>query len=115
MKTYPLYVNGQWHTSDAALPVVNPASGEFQIGSPLFPRLSLRLQNGKTFRVVATNVSEKNLYIQSATLDGKPLNEPRITWEQIQSGATLAFRMGPAPSEWGSAWRPEVIPSRSSN
>ena len=85
---------------------VNPASGEYMIGSPLYSRMSIKLQNGKTFRVTAENVSPANLYIQSATLDGKPLNHPVITWEQIQSGATLQFRMGPKPSRWGSEPRP---------
>ncbi len=91
---------------------VNPASGDYMIGSPMYPRASIRLQNGKTFRVIAENVSARNLYVQSATLDGNPLNEPLITWEQIQSGATLRFRMGPNPSRWGSDWQPFTIPSR---
>jgi predicted alpha-1,2-mannosidase len=91
---------------------VNPASGEYMIGSPMYGEMSIRLENGKTFRVVAENVSAKNLYIQSATIDGKPLNEPVITWEQIQSGATLRFRMGATPSRWGSGWRPALIAAR---
>lgn len=88
---------------------VNPASGEFMIGSPLFPRMSIRLAGGKTFRVEAANVSAANLYIQSATLDGKALNDPVITWEQIRSGATLKFVMGATPSRWGSDWHPAAI------
>jgi predicted alpha-1,2-mannosidase len=91
---------------------VNPASGEYMIGSPMHSRVSIRLQSGKTFRVIAEKVSARNLYIQSATLDGKPLNDPLITWEQIQSGATLQFRMGPKPSRWGGDWRPALIPSK---
>jgi predicted alpha-1,2-mannosidase len=91
---------------------VNPASGEYMIGSPMHSRVSIRLQNGKTFRVIAESVSDRNLYIQSATLDGKPLNEPLITWEQIQSGATVKFRMGPKPSGWGGDWHPTPIPSK---
>ena len=91
---------------------VNPASGEYMIGSPLHSRMSIQLQSGKTFRVIAQAVSASNLYIQSATLDGKPLEIPLITWEQIQSGATLSFRMGPKPSHWGSNWRPAEIPSK---
>jgi predicted alpha-1,2-mannosidase len=91
---------------------VNPASGEYMIGSPMYSRVSIRLQNGKTFSVIAESVSARNLYIQSATLDGKPLNEPLITWEQIQSGARLKFRMGPKPSGWGGDWHPTPIPSQ---
>lgn len=91
---------------------VNPASGGYMIGSPMYSRMSIRLQNGKTFRVIAENVSAGNLYVQSATLDGTPLKDPLLTWEQIQSGATLKFRMGPKPSNWGSDWNPAPIPSK---
>jgi predicted alpha-1,2-mannosidase len=85
---------------------VNPASGEYMIGSPLYTRISLRLGNGKIFSVEAENSSAENVYIQSATLDGKPLTVPVITWEQIQSGARLRFVMGAHPSAWASHWRP---------
>jgi predicted alpha-1,2-mannosidase len=88
---------------------VNPASGEYMIGSPLYEGMTLRLSNGKTFRVEAENNSVTNVYIQSATLGGKSLDVPMITWEQIQSGATLHFVMGPQPSRWGSNWRPTLI------
>jgi putative alpha-1,2-mannosidase len=82
------------------------------IGSPIYEQISLRLANGKTFRVEASNNSAENVYIQSATLDGKPLNIPVITWEQIQAGGSLHFVMGSKPSEWGSKWRPALISSR---
>ncbi len=88
---------------------VNPASGDYMIGSPMYSRMTLKLGNGKTLRVEAENNSAKNVYIQSAMLDGKPLKIPVITWEQIQSGATLHFEMGPKPSRWGSEWRPALI------
>jgi predicted alpha-1,2-mannosidase len=88
---------------------VNPASGDYMIGSPLYAGMSLRLRNGKTFRVEAENDSATNVYVESATLDGKPLDVPVITWEQIQAGATLHFVMGPKPSQWASAWRPALL------
>jgi len=88
---------------------VNPASGDYIIGSPMYKMMSLRLANGKSFRVEAENNSDRNVYIQSATLNGKVLDVPVITWEQIQSGATLHFKMGPKPSHWGSNWRPAPI------
>jgi predicted alpha-1,2-mannosidase len=88
---------------------VNPASGDYMIGSPMYQQISLTLANGRTFRVEASNNSAKNVYIQSATLNGRPLDIPVITWEQIQAGGTLHFVMGPEPSKWGSDWRPSLI------
>jgi predicted alpha-1,2-mannosidase len=90
---------------------LNPASAEYMIGSPLFTRMSLRLDNGKTFTVIADNNNATNQYIQSATLDGKPLNEPIITYAQIMQGATLEFAMGSQPSKWASEWHPKPIPT----
>jgi predicted alpha-1,2-mannosidase len=88
---------------------VNPASGDYMIGSPLFGKMSMTLANGKTFTVVAENNSDANVYIQSATLNGQPLNKPVITYEEILAGSTLKLKMGPEPSQWASAWKPEPI------
>lgn len=90
---------------------VNPASGDYMIGSPMYREISLKLANGKTFHVEASNNSAENVYIQSAALNGKPLEIPVITWEQIQAGGVLHFVMGPTPSKWGSNWRPALIRS----
>ncbi len=89
---------------------VNPASGEYMIGSPFFSRMSLRLANGRTFRVVAEQNSPANIYIQSAVLNGRPLDEPRIEYRDIVNGSTLELVMGSKPSHWGSAWSPKPIP-----
>jgi predicted alpha-1,2-mannosidase len=91
---------------------VNPASGEYMIGSPMFKSMTLKLGTGKALHVEAENNSSKNVYIQSATLDNKPLDFPVITWEQIQSGAKLHFLMGPQPSHWASNWRPSLISAK---
>ena len=85
---------------------VNPASGDYMIGSPMFAKMSLRLANGKTFSVTAENNSAENVYIQSATLDGHPLTAPFIRWEDIMSGASLKVVMGPSPSRWAADWNP---------
>ena len=90
---------------------VNPASGDYMIGSPMYGEIALTLPNGNTFRVQASNNSAQNLYIQSATLNGAPLDIPLITWEQIQAGGTLHFVMGPNPSPWASKWRPAPVPA----
>jgi len=88
---------------------VNPASGEYMVGSPMFEGISLALGNGRSFRIEAENNSASNVYIQSAQLNGKPMDAPLITWEQIQAGGTLHFVMGPKPSKWGANWRPAAV------
>jgi predicted alpha-1,2-mannosidase len=88
---------------------VNPASAQYMIGSPLFTRATLNLPNGKRFEISAANNSAANAYIQSARLNGAPLVDPVITYEQLQAGGKLEFVMGPKPSKWASAWQPQVI------
>ncbi|MBF4472937.1 GH92 family glycosyl hydrolase [Flavobacterium sp. HJJ] len=82
---------------------MNPASGEYEIGSPIFEKAALHLQGGKSFIIEAENVSNKNFYIQSATLNGIPFNKTFITHQQILQGGILHFVMGAAPNKnWGS-------------
>ena len=89
---------------------VNPASGDYMIGSPLFTRATLRLANGRHFTVIAQNNSDDNLYIQSSTLNGKPITSPVIRYSDILEGATLRFVMGPKPSAWAASWSPSPLP-----
>jgi predicted alpha-1,2-mannosidase len=85
---------------------VNPASGDYMLGSPLFSKMTLTVANGKHFTVSAENNSAKNVYIQSATLNGKPLAIPVIRYVDIVAGASLKLVMGPAPSSWARDWTP---------
>jgi predicted alpha-1,2-mannosidase len=86
-----------------------PGAPYYVIGSPLFPRTTLHLSNGKTFSVVARGVSVQCKYIQSATLNGKPLVKPWFTQGDIAQGGELVLHMGPRPNkEWGSA--PDAAP-----
>ena len=78
---------------------VNPVSGEYEIGTPLFPEMRLNLKNGKTFTVLAPNVSRENIYIQSVKVNGKPYDKSYITHQQIMDGATIEFVMGNQPGE----------------
>ncbi len=88
---------------------VDPSSPDYILGSPLFDQVSLHLGNGKTFRITARNNGEQNLYIQSATLNGKPWNKPWFSHGDIANGGELVLTMGPAPNKaWGS--RPEDAP-----
>jgi predicted alpha-1,2-mannosidase len=88
---------------------VTPASGDYMIGSPLFTRMSLRLANGKRFTVIADHNSPVDRYIQSATLNGKALAEPKISYEEMMQGATLRLTMGRSPSKWASDWSPAPL------
>ena len=78
---------------------VNPVSGEYEIGTPLFPEMRVNLANGKTFTVLAPNVSRENIYIQSVKVNGQPYDKSYITHQQIMDGATIEFEMGSQPGE----------------
>lgn len=80
---------------------VDPISGKYEIGTPLFPEMKMQLSNGNAFTVLAPAVSRENIYIQSVKLDGKPYDKSYITHEQIMGGATLEFEMGSTP---GPVW-----------
>jgi len=83
---------------------VNPATQDYIIGSPIFKEVTIHLGGGKDFVIVARNNSEKNIYIQSATLNGKPLDQPWFNHSDIAAGGELVFEMGSTPNEkWGSA------------
>ena len=78
---------------------VCPASGQYVFGAPYLPENILRLQNGNTLTIKAPNVSDQNCYIQSVTLNGKPLHTAYITYEQIMAGGELVFTMGSKPNK----------------
>ena len=78
---------------------VNPSNGVFVFGSPLFPSLTLRLENGRSFTVTAEGNSDTNIYIQSATLNGQPYEKSYITYDDIMAGGELHFVMGDEPNK----------------
>ncbi len=80
---------------------VSPGRAEYAIGSPLFPKATLYLPDGKQFVITAQNNSSENKYIQSVTLNGVPYNKSYITHEDIISGGEITFAMGNTPNkEW---------------
>lgn len=81
---------------------MTPGMPVYTIGSPHFPYAKIRLANGKEFEIIAENCSASNKYIRSATLNGKPLNEPWIHHDEIASGGTLRLVMSDVPDKnWG--------------
>ncbi|MFN8205882.1 MAG: GH92 family glycosyl hydrolase [Bacteroidales bacterium] len=77
---------------------VTPGIPEYQLGSPLFDKIILHLQNGKSFTIQAKRNSKKNKYIQSVRLNGKPLTRPIILHSDIINGGKLDLLMGEKPA-----------------
>jgi predicted alpha-1,2-mannosidase len=93
---------------------VCPGSPVYEIGSPIFEKSVIRLANGKQFEIVAHHVSAQNKYIQSAQLNGKPLDTPWFRHSDIADGGMLVLEMADHPNlEWGSAVE-DAPPSMSS-
>jgi predicted alpha-1,2-mannosidase len=80
---------------------VCPASNDYVIGSPTVKKAVMYLSNGKTFTMTAENLSNENIYVQSAQLDGKDLDNPFLPYDKLKNGGTLDFVMGDKPSQWG--------------
>jgi predicted alpha-1,2-mannosidase len=83
---------------------VCPGSNQYAIGSPLFSKATIHLENGKDFTITALNNDAKNVYIQRADNNGLPYTKSYITFEDITKGGMLQFTMGNQPNQsWGSA------------
>lgn len=81
---------------------VEPAGGKYIFGSPIVDEASVRVKDGKTFRITVKNNSADNKYIQSVTLNGKDYDKYYIDFKDIEAGGTLEFVMGNEPSQtWG--------------
>jgi len=83
---------------------VCPGSDHYAIGSPLFDKISIQLENGKAFSIQTEGNSEANIYIQSARLNGQPYTKSYIRYEDIAEGGLLEIVMGSVPNQaWGSS------------
>ncbi|WP_029905268.1 GH92 family glycosyl hydrolase [Prevotella sp. 10(H)] len=81
---------------------VEPAGGKYVFGSPIVNEATIKVKDGKTFKIVAKNNSAANKYIQSVSLNGKDYDKFYIDFKDIEAGGTLEFVMGDKPSEtWG--------------
>jgi predicted alpha-1,2-mannosidase len=105
--------NGQtsaWYVfSSLGFYPVTPGVNQYVIGSPLFDKATLKLENGNTFVITADKNSKENYYIQSASLNGKPYENTFIEFEAIQNGGNFNFDMSSTPNkEWGV--KPENVP-----
>ena len=78
---------------------VDPASGDYDLGSPIFDKVEIGLPGGRTFTVLAKGASRKAKYIQAATLNGKPLTAPKFSHKEMMEGGTLELTMGERPNK----------------
>lgn len=78
---------------------VCPGTDEYVIGSPLFPKVTITMEDGKKFVIEANNNSKENVYIQSATLNGSSLSKNYITYNDIVNGGILRFEMSNQPNK----------------
>lgn len=81
---------------------VTPGMDYYTIGSPVFNKVTINLENGKKFEIIAKNNSEKNVYIQSASMNSKPYSKMYLKNDDILNGGSLVFEMGSIPNKnWG--------------
>jgi len=92
-----------WYVLSAAgFYPVTPGSQTYVIGSPLFPEVRFSLENGKLFTIKARGVSDRNVYVQSATLNGKPYKKSFLLHDDLMAGGELVLQMGARPNRsWG--------------
>ena len=88
-----------------------PNAGQdlYLLNGPLFAKATLRMENGKAVVIEGVNASPENVYVQSATLNGKPLERAWLRHGEIRDGAALRFVMGPTASAWGTKSLPPSL------
>lgn len=81
---------------------VCPGDNKYIIGSPVFDKVTIHLENGKQFVITTKNRTRESCYVQSATLDGSKFNRSYITYDELKDGGQIDFVMGLKPSKkWG--------------
>ncbi|MEU9123555.1 GH92 family glycosyl hydrolase [Streptomyces sp. NPDC048506] len=83
--------------------------GEYAVGSPLFTKATVHLENGHDLTISAPRNSARNVYVQSLRFNGKPWNATALPHRLLARGGTLKFTMGARPSSWGSG--PDAAPT----
>lgn len=88
---------------------VTPGSNQYIIGTPLFKKTTINLENGEKFHIKAYDLSDDNIYIERAKLNGRTLSNTFIFHEDIMEGGTLEFWMTNKPSDWGTSEGSEPV------
>ena len=87
---------------------VTPGVPAYAIGSPVFSKVVIHMENGKQFVLSAPRADRAHKYIQSATVNGQPWNEPWFSHEVLANGGTVTLEMADRPNKaWGSS--PDLV------
>ena len=78
---------------------ITPGIPWYTVGSPVFEEVTIDLSNGRQFKVIAKNASKVNKYIQKAEFNGKPMDIPWFSHEELVNGGVLKLVMGPKPNK----------------
>ena len=78
---------------------VCPGTDEYVLGSPVFRKTTINLENGKSFVISAKNNSEKNIFINNATLNSENFSKNYLTYSQIINGGTFELKMSDTPNK----------------
>ena len=92
---------GSWYVFSAIGFLPNAGQGVFLINGPFCRKITVTLSNGRKLIIEGQGVSEKNIYIQSMTLNGKAWDRNWLTYTDLFQGGRMEFVMGPEPSGWG--------------
>ena len=78
---------------------VTPAVGQYVIGAPLFKKITVQLENGKTIKIEAPKNSVENRYVQSIKMNGKSYSKNYFNYDELQKGASINFEMSDQPNK----------------
>ncbi len=95
--------NGQtsaWYVfSSMGFYPVCPGTDEYVLGSPLFNKITMQLENGNTFVINAPNNTDENVYVEDATLNGEAYNKNYLKHATLQNGGEITFTMSSQPNK----------------
>jgi len=88
-----------WYVMSAmGIYAVDPVSGTYVLGSPIISEAKVQLAGGRELTIEAKRKSPEDVYVQSVTLDGRPLDRLWVRHSELAGGAHLIFTMGPEPN-----------------
>lgn len=98
-----------WFAFQAMGVFPNAGQDVYLIGSPIIGNTKIKMDNGKTFEIKTQNLSDENIYVTKATLNGKPLLQSWFRHTEISEGGVLELYMSSTPNEWGIKTPPPSI------